>query len=170
MRKLLTGVQWADKHFRLPEGSSQIAGQWTTQPVQVVMLNLMTNDRCREFGIQKSARLGYTKVLVAAMLYMAEHKKRSSVVFQPIDDEADGFVVDEVDPVIAEMKVIKAIFPEWEKKNEKNNLKKKVMKGVIIDFRGGDAAWHRLMSRITLFSWRKSDGLLEMDRLCFPFV
>ena len=99
MRKLLTGVQWADKHFRLPEGSSQIAGQWTTQPVQVVMLNLMTNDRCREFGIQKSARLGYTKVLVAAMLYMAEHKKRSSVVFQPIDDEADGFVVDEVDPV-----------------------------------------------------------------------
>jgi len=140
MRKLLTGVQWADKHFKLPEGSSQIAGQWTTQPVQVVMLNLMTNDRCREFGIQKSARLGYTKVLVASVLYMAEHKKRSSVVFQPIDDEADGFVVDEVDPVIAEMKVIKAIFPEWEKKNEKNNLKKKVMKGVIIDFRGGDAA------------------------------
>ena len=139
MKKLLTGVQWADKYFRLPEGSSQIAGQWVTQPVQVVMLNLMTNDRCREFGIQKSARLGYTKVLVAAKLYMGEHKKRSSVVYQPIDDEAEGFVVDEVDPVIAEMPIIKAIFPSWDRKSEKNNNKKKVMQGVIIDYRGANA-------------------------------
>lgn len=139
MKKLLTGVQWADKYFRLPEGSSQIAGQWVTQPVQVVMLNLMTNDRCREFFCQKSARLGYTKVAVCATLYMGEHKKRSSVVYQPIEDEADAFVVDEFDPVIAEMPLIQGIFPGWDKKSDKNNNSKKVMQGVIIDFRGANS-------------------------------
>lgn len=29
----MTGVEWADKYFYLPEGSSHIAGHWTTQPV-----------------------------------------------------------------------------------------------------------------------------------------
>lgn len=115
------------------------------------MLNLMTNDRCRELGIQKSARLGYTKVLVAAMLYMAEHKKRSSVVYQPVDFEAEGFVVDEVDPVIAEMPIIQAIFPGWEKKSERNNNKKKVLPGAIIDFRGASAGNFRRITKQCVF-------------------
>lgn len=68
------GVEWADKHFYLPEGSSHIAGHWTTQPVQVVMLNMMTNDAIKIVSVRKSARLGYTKILVAALLYFAEHK------------------------------------------------------------------------------------------------
>uniref|UniRef100_UPI0019D29BEE phage terminase large subunit family protein n=1 Tax=Salmonella enterica TaxID=28901 RepID=UPI0019D29BEE len=110
----MTGVEWADKNFYLPEGSSHIAGRWTTQPVQIVMLNMMTNDAIKIVSARKSARLGYTKVLVAAVLYFAEHKKRSSVVYQPIDDESDGFVTDEIDPVIAEMQVIKDIFPDWD--------------------------------------------------------
>ncbi|MDO2331541.1 phage terminase large subunit family protein, partial [Escherichia coli] len=65
----MTGVEWADKYFYLPEGSSHIAGHWTTQPVQVVMLNMMTNDAIKIVSVRKSARLGYTKILVAALLY-----------------------------------------------------------------------------------------------------
>ena len=86
----MTGVEWADKYFYLPEGSSHIAGRWKTQPVQLAMLNMMTNDAIKIVSVRKSARLGYTKVLVAALLYFAEHKKRSSVTYQPIDDESDG--------------------------------------------------------------------------------
>lgn len=135
----MTGVEWADKYFYLPEGSSHIAGHWTTQPVQVVMLNMMTNDAIKIVSVRKSARLGYTKILVAALLYFAEHKKRSAVVYQPIDDESDGFVADEVDPAIAEMPVIQKIFPDWDKSNERNNLQRKEMSGAILDFRGASA-------------------------------
>jgi phage terminase large subunit GpA-like protein len=132
----MTGVEWADKYFRLPEGSSQIAGAWVTQPLQVVLLNMMTNDTIRIVAIKKSARLGYTKIMVAAILYMAEHKKRSSVIYQPVDPEAEEFVVDEIDPTIAEMPVIQNVFPQWMTKGEKNNNSKKIFQGAVLDFRG----------------------------------
>lgn len=135
----MTGVEWADKNFYLPEGSSHIAGHWTTQPVQVAMLNMMTNDAIKIVSIRKSARLGYTKILVAALFYTTEHKKRSSVVYQPIDDESDGFVADEIDPAIDQMPVIQAIFPDWDANNERNNISRKEMAGAIIDFRGANS-------------------------------
>lgn len=135
----MTGVEWADEYFYLPEGSSHIAGRWKTQPVQVAMLNMMTNDAIKMVSVRKSARLGYTKVLVAALLYMTEHKKRSSVVYQPIDDESDGFVSDEIDPAIAEMEVIQAVFPDWNKNNERNNISRKQTTNAVIDFRGASS-------------------------------
>lgn len=61
------------------------------------------------------------------------------MVYQPIDDESDGFVADEVDPAIAEMPVIQKIFPDWDKSNERNNLQRKEMSGAILDFRGASA-------------------------------
>ncbi len=135
----MTGVEWADKYFYLPEGSSHIAGHWKTQPVQLAMLNMMTNDAIKIVSVRKSARLGYTKVLVAALLYFAEHKKRSSVTYQPIDDESDGFVADEIDPAICEMPVIQKIFPDWDSSNERNNISRKEMSGAILDFRGASS-------------------------------
>ncbi|MDN8599026.1 phage terminase large subunit family protein [Citrobacter sp. S2-9] len=135
----MTGVEWADKYFYLPEGSSHIAGRWNTQPVQIAMLNMMTNDAIKIVSVRKSARLGYTKILVAALLYTTEHKKRSSVVYQPIDDESDGFVSDEIDPVIVQMPVIQSIFPDWDSSNERNNINRKQMAGAIIDFRGASS-------------------------------
>lgn len=148
----MTGVEWSDKYFRLPEGSSQIAGQWVTQPLQVAPLNMMTNDYIRLFAIKKSARLGYTKMMVAAMLYLAEHKKRSAVVYQPVDDESDAFVVDEVDSVIAEMPVIQRVFPFWQKKCEKNTIKKKVLLSAILDFRGATSPgnFRRLTKQVVI--------------------
>lgn len=135
----MTGVEWADEHFYLPGGSSHIAGRWTTQPVQIAMLNMMTNDAIKIVSVRKSARLGYTKILVAALFYTTQHKRRSSVVYQPIDDESDGFVSDEIDPAIAEMDVMKEIFPDWDASNERNNVSRKEMTGAIIDFRGANS-------------------------------
>lgn len=135
----MTGVEWADKFFYLPEGSSHIAGRWKTQPLQVAMLNMMTNDAIKIVSLRKSARLGYTKVMVAALFYLTEHKKRSSVVYQPIDDESDGFVSDEIDPTIAQMPEMQAIFPDWNSSNERNNISRKQLAGAIIDFRGANS-------------------------------
>lgn len=135
----MSGVEWADEYFYLPEGSSHIAGRWKTQPVQIAMLNMMTNDAIKIVSVRKSARLGYTKVLVAALFYLTEHKKRSSVVYQPIDDESEGFVADEIDPAIAEMPVMQAVFPDWNSSNERNNVDRKELNGAIMDFRGANS-------------------------------
>lgn len=149
-RTPLTGVEWADKYFRLPEGSSQISGHWVTQPLQVALLNMMTNDAIRELDVQKSARLGYTKCLVAAILYFVEHKRRSSVIYQPTDGNAKDFVIDELDSVIAEMPIIKKIFPDWGSENKHNTVKKKKGLGWIIDILGActPANFRRLTKQV----------------------
>lgn len=135
-RTPLSGVEWADKYFYLPSGSSQISGRWVTQPLQVVLLNMMTNDSIRELDVQKSARLGYTKCAVAAGFFFAEHKRRSGVIYQPTDGNAKDFVIDEIDPAIAEIPEMQKVFPSWGSENKHNTVKKKVGLGWIIDILG----------------------------------
>lgn len=131
-----TGVEWADENFYLPEGSSQISGRWTTQPLQVAPLNMMCNDAIRELDWQKSARVGYTKLLSAATLYLSEHKKRNGVIYQPTDDDAKDFVIDEIDAAIAEMPNIQKVFPHYATESKKNNVKKKAGLGFTLHILG----------------------------------
>lgn len=118
-----------------------------TQPTQIAPLNMMTNDAIREVVCQKSARWGFTKIAVAAVLYLTEHRRRSGVIYQPTDDDAKGFVVDELDTAIAEMPVIQEIFPDWRNENKNNTVKKKKGLGWILDILG--AMTPRNFRRIT---------------------
>lgn len=135
----LTGVEWADKYFYLPEGSSQIAGRWVTQPLQVAPLNMMCNDAIREVDWQKSARVGYTKLLVAATMYLSEHKKRNGLIFQPTKEDVEDFVLDEIDAAIAEVPVFQAVFPGWDSENKNNKRNKKKGIGFNLDIRGANS-------------------------------
>ena len=60
----LTTVQWADRHYYLPKESSYTPGRWETLPFQVAIMNSMGNDRIRTVNLIKSARVGYTKMLI----------------------------------------------------------------------------------------------------------
>lgn len=107
-----------------------------TQPLQVALLNMMTNDAIRELNVQKSARLGYTKCAVAASFYFIEHKRRSGVIYQPTDGNAKDFVIDEIDSAIAHVPEVQRIFPDWGSENKHNTVKKKKGIGWIIDILG----------------------------------
>lgn len=97
---------------------------------------MMTNDAIRELDVQKSARMGYTKCLVAAAFYFSEHKKRNGVIYQPTDGNAKDFVIDEIDAAISEMPVMQKIFPDWGTENKHNTVKKKKGLGWVIDILG----------------------------------
>ena len=73
----LTGVEWADKYFYMSPESSYIEGPWKTAPSQIAILNSMCNDDIKEVNWLKSARVGYTKLICAAIGYFIEHKKRN---------------------------------------------------------------------------------------------
>lgn len=114
-------VEWLDDQFYLPPGSSQVTGKWITQPSQVAIAGMFGNDAIREVYFQKSARLGYSKLLVGCNLYFAEHKKRQGALYQPSDPFAQRFVVTELNPVFAHVPAIQKIFPEWKKNGTANN-------------------------------------------------
>ncbi len=132
--------EWADENFYLSAESSYTEGRWETLPFQKAIMDCISNDDIRELVFKKSARVGYTKMIMAAMGYFAEHKKRNQAVWQPVDDDADEFVKTEIEPMIRDIPVLKKIFPSYEKKSKHNTLSLKVFTGSSLHIRGGKAA------------------------------
>jgi terminase, large subunit len=143
----VSGTEWADRFFRLPAGSSQTQGAWTTHPLQVFILNAMCNRAISAVALQKSARVGYTKMLVAALFAMSHQHRWNSVVYQPTDDDGKDFVIDEVDGALADIPLMQSVFPYWNSNDQNNTVKKKVGNGVTIDIKG--AATPKNFRRIT---------------------
>ncbi|MGV8671274.1 phage terminase large subunit family protein, partial [Pseudomonas aeruginosa] len=84
----MTAVEWADKHFYMSAESSYNEGRWKTAPFQVAILNAMGNDLIRVVNFVKSARIGYTKLLLANIGYKIQHKRRNVMMWSPTDPDA----------------------------------------------------------------------------------
>jgi terminase, large subunit len=144
---------WADEHFYLSPESSSVEGPWETLPPQKGIMDCISNDDIEIVSWRKAARTGYTKIIVIAMLYFAEHRKRNVVVFQPTDGDAEEFVKDEVNPAIRDVDVVRDIFPSYDKKSKDNTLSKKVFIGSTLDIRGGQSPrnYRRLTKDVAIY-------------------
>ncbi|EFH6726107.1 phage terminase large subunit family protein [Escherichia coli] len=137
----LTTVQWADQHYYLPKESSYTPGQWETLPFQVAIMNSMGNDRIRAVNLIKSARVGYTKMLLGVEAYFIEHKSRNSLLFQPTDSAAEDFMKSHVEPTIRDVPVLLELAPWFGRKHRDNTLTlKRFSSGVGFWCLGGAAA------------------------------
>jgi len=145
--------EWADENFYLSAESSYIEGKWETIPYQKAMMDCISNDDIREVNVLKSARVGFTKMIVAATAYFAHHKTRNQVFFQPVDQDAKDFVKDEIDPMLRDVPIMRDIFPDYDMKSKNNTLEKKVFTGSTLDIRGGKAAknYRRLTKDIVYY-------------------
>lgn len=132
---------WADEHFYLSAESSGVQGAWQTLPYQKAIMNAISNDDIRILTWMKSARTGYSKIIVAAVGYFAEHKKRNQVIFQPTDSDAEDFVKDEIDTMLRDVPVVGQLLrSDPEKKSKDNTRTKKTFNGSILDIKGGKSA------------------------------
>ena len=137
----MTAVEHADKYFYMSAESSYIEGDWKTAPYQIAILNAMGNDDIEEVNFQKSARVGYTKLVVACMSYFVEHKKRNVMAWFPDDGSRDVFSKTHIDPAIRDIPVLKNLFPWFDKKHKKNTIDAKVFSNQKqLMLRGGKAA------------------------------
>ncbi len=132
--------EWADQNFYLSPESSYIQGQWESYPYRIGIMDCISNDDIRSVTVQKSARVGFSKMIVAAIGYFAEHKQRNQVVFLPVDQDASDFTKDEVDPMLRDCVVVQRVFPYYATKSKFNTLSKKAFIGSTLDIRGGKAA------------------------------
>lgn len=132
--------QWAEEHFYLSAESSYVEQAWSAFPYQIGIMDCISNDDIREVWVRKSARVGYTKIILAAMAYFAEHKRRNQAVWQPTDDDADDFVKTDVDPMLRDVKTMQRVFPEYLSRHKNNTLRQKTFLGSVLHIRGGKAA------------------------------
>lgn len=126
MKEPLTAVEWADKYFYLSPESSYIKGKWTTRPYQVAILNAMGHPDIEEVNWEKSARVGYTKLIVAVIGYFIEHKARNIALWQPDDGARDSFSKKHIDSMIRDVNPVKSIFPWINSKHKNNTIASKV--------------------------------------------
>lgn len=96
----MTLEEWARKNFYLSAESSYVEQAWTPWTFQRAIMACISNDDIYEVDFKKSARVGYTKIILAAMGYFAEHKRRNQTIWQPTDDDADDFVKSELEPIV----------------------------------------------------------------------
>ena len=107
---------------------------------QVALLNAMGNDLIQELNLIKSARVGYTKMLVANIAYKLEHKKRSVCMWSPTDGDAEGIMKEHIEPMIRDVPVIKAMAPWLGKKHKHNTIESKTFENrKVLWWMGGKA-------------------------------
>lgn len=133
--------QWADENFYLSEESSGTEGHWVTRPNQRAIMDCISLDDIEVISWQKCARIGYTKIIVAAMGYFAQHLKRNQVIWQPTDGDAHDFVMDEIDPMLRDVPAVGRILKTApEKKSKHNTTSKKSFIGSVLDIKGGKSS------------------------------
>ncbi|ESG44839.1 terminase-like large protein [Salmonella enterica subsp. enterica serovar Miami str. 1923] len=104
-------------------------------------MNAMGNDRIRVVNLIKSARVGYTKMLLGVEAYFIEHKSRNSLLFQPTDSAAEDFMKSHVEPTIRDVPVLLELAPWFGRKHRNNTLTlKRFSSGVGFWCLGGAAA------------------------------
>lgn len=129
---------YAKQNYYLVPESSAIEGRWEPHPYQVEIMNTISNDDVEKITWKKSMRVGYTKILCAAVCYFIEHKKRNIVIYQPTDSDARDFVNDEIDPLFRHVKVFAdALRCNPYVKHSYNTNSKKMFYGATLDIKGG---------------------------------
>ncbi|EGS5578461.1 phage terminase large subunit family protein [Escherichia coli] len=137
----MTAVEWADQYYYLPKESSYGDGEWKTLPFQIAIMNSMGNDHIRTVNLIKSARVGYTKMLLGVVGYFIEHKSRNSLLFQPTDSAAEDFMKAHVEATLRDVPCLRALSPWLGRKHRDNTLTlKRFSSGVGFWCLGGAAA------------------------------
>lgn len=132
--------QWAREYFYLSAESSYVEQEWTPWPFQRAIMSLMSNDDIREVTLKKSARVGYTKILLAFIGYTAHQTRRNQCIWQPTDDDAVDFVKSELDPMLRDVSIMREVFPQYLARHRDNTLDQKRFLGSMLRVRGGKAA------------------------------
>lgn len=131
---------WAVENFYLSAESSYVEQRWNPWSFQPAIMACIGHDDIEEVDVKKSARVGYTKMLLAAACYFLRHKRRNGAIWQPTDEDRDQFVKTELEPALRDVKCMADIFPDFLAKNKANTLKQKMLLGCTLHTLGGKAA------------------------------
>jgi len=86
---------WASEHVRLKDGS-----RYTPWPFQVGILDTFSNPRTRKLTFLKSARIGYTQMVLAMIGYGMSVSPCHMIYARPTFDEVEEFNKTELDPML----------------------------------------------------------------------
>ena len=148
--------EWAEEYFRLSSETAAEPGRWRTLPYQRGIMDAITDPSVTEVSLMKSARIGYTLMLSAALGYHMHQDPTSILVVQPTVDDAKNFSKETIAPMLRDVPVLAAlVFRDLEEKGPKdssNTLTHKAFAGGVLSLVGANSGsgFRRISRRVVL--------------------
>ncbi len=148
-----TGSEWADAFFYLSPESAADPGRWHTRPYQREPLDAMTDVHVEQVTFMKSARVGYTKMLGAAVASFIHQDPCPISIVQPTLDDAQGYSKEEIAPMLRDCPVLASLIPDAKTRDSNNTILHKRFPGGIISVIGANSGrgFRRVTRRVMAF-------------------
>lgn len=151
--------EWADREFVLSAETAAEPGRWHTLPYQREILDAITDPTVKLIAVQKSARIGFTLMVSAAIAYFIAQDPSSMLVVQPTVDDAKGFSKETIDPMLRDVPVLARVAVRdvedkgGSKGKPSSTLLLKKFPGGVISLAGANsgAGLRRISRRVVLF-------------------
>lgn len=145
--------EWADRHFRLSAESAAEPGRWRTLPYQRGIMDAITDPSVVRVTWMKSARVGATKVMNAAVAYHVMQDPCPILVVQPTVEDAQGYSKEEIAPMLRDVPELAALVTEQKVKTSESTILDKVFPGGKLSMVGANSGrgFRRVSRRLVIF-------------------
>ncbi|WP_429497044.1 phage terminase large subunit family protein [Robbsia andropogonis] len=150
----LTLSEWADEYAVLSPETSAQTGKFRAFPYQNGIMDAITDPTVEMVTVQKSARVGYTKILDHVVGYFIHQDPSPMLVVQPRVEDAEDYSTTEIEPMLRDTPVVAETVGDLKKKDSKQKILKRVFRnGSSISFVGANSpgGFRRITARILLF-------------------
>lgn len=152
-RRRVPGSTWADEHFYLSAESAAEPGRWRTLPYQREPLDAMTDPGIEQVTFMKSARIGYTKMLGAAVGSYIDQDPCPIAIVQPTIDDAKNYSKEEIAPMLRDCPALATRVPESKTRDGNNSILHKRFPSGILSLIGANSGrgFRRTTRRVMAF-------------------
>jgi len=150
----LTLSEWAERYFRLSPESSAETGRFRPWGFQVGMLDAVTDPANERVTVIKSARVGYTKLIDAAVGYFIHQDPAPVLVVNPRVEDAEEYSKTEIAPMLRDCPALAGIVGEVKGKDPNHTIRKKVFRnGASLSLLGANSPneFRRVTARVVAF-------------------
>lgn len=132
--------------------SPEKGGKWKTLPYQVGIMDALDDPEVERVTVRKSARVGYTQILVAYVLKTMHHDPASMLIVQPTVEDAEGFSKDEIAPAIERHEFLRGVVSEGKSKSSSNTILAKSYHGRTLWMTGTNSGrgFRRIHAKVAL--------------------
>jgi len=149
----LTLSQWAEANVFLSSENSAEPGKWHAYSYQVGIMDALTDAANEYVTFQKSARVGYTKIINWDIAYNIHQSPCPMLVVQPTIEDAQGYSKDEIAPMLRDIPALCNLVADAKTRDSNNTILKKNFLGGTLNLVGANSArgFRRLTVRKVYF-------------------
>jgi len=150
--------EWMEREFVLSTETSAVAGRIRLHPFQVELADAITDPEVERVTFMKSARVGYTTIIKAAIGYHIDQAPCPTMVVQPTIQDAEGFSTEEIAPMIRDTPALAGKVADPRARDSGNTILKKNYPGGYLAIVGANSPTGFRRRAIRLLLMDELDG------------